>query len=51
MLADVFSEACDIVTRRRTAVQSVATALLERTALDGGEVARIVEEDGRGDLP
>jgi ATP-dependent Zn protease len=51
MLAEVFSEACDIVTRRRTAVQSVATALLERTALDGGEVARIVEADGRGDLP
>jgi ATP-dependent Zn protease len=49
--AEVFSEACDIVTRRRTAVQSVATALLERTALDGDELVRIVEADGRGDLP
>jgi ATP-dependent Zn protease len=49
-LADAYSDACALLLRRRTAVQSVATALLERTALDGGEVARIVEEDGRGSL-
>jgi len=47
-LVDAYSDACALLLRRRTAVDAVATALLERTALDGGEIARIVEDDGRG---
>jgi ATP-dependent Zn protease len=50
-LADAYSDASALIDRRRSAGDAVASALLIRTALDGEEVARILDSDRRGDRP